>query len=116
MTEPPTVDAFIAAAPPEHAEILSAVRATLLAALPGAEERVRYGMPAVMLGGRYGLHYQAWKHHLGLYPVGALPDALEAEVAPYRRKKDSVNFTYRDGIPHELVAQIAVALAARHAA
>ncbi len=72
-------------------------------------------MPAIMFAGRYGLHYAGWKRHLGLYPVGELPARLEAEVAPFRAKKDSVNFPYAQGVPHELIGRIAAALAAKHA-
>ncbi|WP_374947416.1 hypothetical protein [Agreia sp.] len=39
--------------------------------VPGGEEKYRYDMPTVMLGGRYGLHYAAWKKFIGIYPVAA---------------------------------------------
>ena len=87
-----TVDAYVESFPEETRALLALVRSTILAEVPGAEEKIRYGMPAVMLGGRYAIHYAAWKHHLGLYPVPVLDDALEAKLAPYRAAKDSVNF------------------------
>ncbi len=110
-----TVDAYIASFPDSVQAILVTVRAALLRAVPGGEERVRYGMPAVMLGGRYAIHFAAWKKHLGVYPVGKLDDALEAELAPYRAAKDSLNFVYAKPIPYELIERVAVALAARRA-
>lgn len=110
------VDHYVAAFPPEVQEILRQVRRVLLRAVPGGEERFRYGMPAVMLGGRYGLHYAAWKKHLGLYPVARLDEPLEQRVAPYRAAKDSLRFPYAQPVPYGLIEEIAAALAARHPA
>ena len=51
----------------------------------------------------------AWKHHIGLYPIPALDDDLEAEVAPYRAAKDTVQFPYRDPIPYDLIERLVAA-------
>ena len=111
MTE---VDDYIAGQPEALQPMLRQVRATLLAAIPGAEEKVRYGMPAVLLGGGpYAVHYAAWKKHLGIYPVPVADDALEAEIAPFRTKKDSLNFVYGQPIPYELIGRIATWLGER---
>jgi uncharacterized protein YdhG (YjbR/CyaY superfamily) len=107
-----TVDAYVESFPEETRVILSRVRSTILAEVPGAEEKIRYGMPAVMLGGRYAIHYAAWKRHLGLYPVPVLDDALETELAPYRAAKDSVNFAYSAPIPYDLIGRVAAAIVA----
>lgn len=107
------VDQYVAALEPEVAETARRIRATLLAAVPEATETCRYQMPAVMFGDRYGLHFGMWKKHVGLYPVGELPEPLASEVAPYRTKVDTVAFQYRDGVPYELIGRIAAALAER---
>jgi uncharacterized protein YdhG (YjbR/CyaY superfamily) len=107
-------DEYIATFTDEVRPILTEVAAALRRALPGAEERIRYGMPAFMLGDRYALHFAGWKHHVGLYPVGPLAPALEAEVAPYRAAKDTVKLLYRDPLPTELVERVARALSAQH--
>lgn len=49
--------------------------------LPGAEERIRYGMPALMLGGRYALHFAGWTHHVGIYPAPPMETQFEAELS-----------------------------------
>jgi len=105
-----TVDEYLAGFPPEVRSILEAVREVLRRAVPGAEEKIRYGMPAVMLGGRYAIHFAGWKKHLGLYPVPTLPDELEQRVAPFRSGADSVNFPYSAPIPLDLIEQIAEAI------
>jgi uncharacterized protein YdhG (YjbR/CyaY superfamily) len=113
---PSTVDDYVAGFPDETRAVLTEVAAALRRAMPGAEERIRYGMPAFMFEGKnYGLHFAGWKKHVGLYPVAVFPDAFEDEVAPHRTNKDTVQFVYRDGVPYELVERIAAALAELHA-
>jgi uncharacterized protein YdhG (YjbR/CyaY superfamily) len=113
-----TVDDYIAGFPPDVADRLSRIRSIILEAVrrqTGAEpeEKMRYGIAAVMLGGRYALHYAGWKKHIGLYPVPVLPEPLESEIAPYRSEKDSVTFPHSREVPYALVEQIAREVADR---
>lgn len=110
-----TIDEYLAALDPDTRAIIERVRETILAAVPGGEEKFRYQMPAVMLGGRYAIHYAAWKKHVGLYPVPVLEGALEAELAPYRSGKDSVNFVFAKPIPYELIGRVSAAIVALRA-
>jgi uncharacterized protein YdhG (YjbR/CyaY superfamily) len=103
---PETVDDYVASFPPEVRDVLERVRGAIHAGVPAGEERVRYGMGAVMLGGRYAIHFAGWKHHVGLYPVPAFDGPLETEVAPYRSKKDTVNFRYADPVPYDLITRM----------
>lgn len=111
---PTSVTAYVHGFPEGQREVLEQVRAALLRAVPGGEEKIRYGMPAVMFGDRYGIHFAGWKKHVGLYPVGELDPDLEAEVAPHRATKDTVRFFYADGVPYDLIERVARALASRH--
>lgn len=115
VESPPTVEAYIAGFPPEVGEGLRRVRAAILVEVPDAEERMRYGIAAVMLGGRYALHFAGWKKHIGLYPVPTLPEPLESEIAPHRRAKDSLVFLHKEPLPVELVSGIARATVALRA-
>ncbi|MDP3208691.1 MAG: hypothetical protein Q8M65_06050 [Rhodoglobus sp.] len=65
-----------------------------------------------MCGGRYAIHFAGWKKHVGLYPVPRLADELEVELASYRSGKDSVNFSYSEPVPHELLARVVAAIVA----
>ena len=106
-----TIDEYLAGLDEPARGIAEGVHAAIRRALPDAEERIRYGMPAVMLGpSRYAIHFAAWKKHIGIYPVTTLPEPLEAEVAPYRHAKDTVRLMYRDPIPYDLIERMAVAL------
>ena len=110
---PNAVDAYIAGFPPDVAERLTALRAIITKHLHGGEETIRYGMPAVMVGKRYGLHYAGWKKHVALYPVPALLEPLESAVAPYRSGKDSVSFRHTEEVPYDLVERICESIAER---
>ncbi|WP_214467127.1 iron chaperone [Microbacterium flavescens] len=121
MPNAATVDEYIAGFPPEVAERLRRIRARIVDAVAAEsgtapEEKMRYGIAAVMLGGRYALHFAGWKKHIGLYPVPALPEPLEAEIAPYRAEKDSVVFPHAQDVPYDLIGRIARQIAAQRGA
>jgi uncharacterized protein YdhG (YjbR/CyaY superfamily) len=103
-----TIESYIAALPPDAAFIMEQLRETLRGVAPKLKESIKYDMPLFEYGGTY-LYVGAWKKHLGMYPIHPLPTALEAEVAPHRAKKDTVQFFYRNPIPYELIARIAKA-------
>lgn len=107
------IDDYIAAAPEAVRERLVAVREVLLRSIPNGTEAFRYGMPAVMVDARHGLHYAHWKQHLALYPIYRGDDAFEAAVGPYRAKTDSVHFLHAKPLPLDVIELIATALAAR---
>jgi uncharacterized protein YdhG (YjbR/CyaY superfamily) len=108
------VDDYIAGFPADVREILAKVRGAIHASVPGGEEKIRYGMPAIMLGGRYAIHFAGWKKHVGIYPVAVLSPEIEAELAPYRAAKDSLNFVYAKPVPYDLIERVAAALYAKH--
>jgi uncharacterized protein YdhG (YjbR/CyaY superfamily) len=108
--QPTTVDDYIASLPDDVQHVVQRVRRSIRVGLPDAEERVRYGMPAIMLGDRHALHFAGWKKHIGLYPVPVLADFLEADIGPYRTHKDSVRFLYSQPIPYDLIERLAAEL------
>lgn len=103
---PVTVDEYLATFPDDVRAVLQRVREAIHAGVPGGEEKVRYGIAAVMLGGRYAIHFAGWKHHVGLYPVPRFDGPLESEIAPYRAKTDSVNFPYANPVPYDLITRV----------
>lgn len=100
------VDAYIAEFPPDVRERLTLLRRVILEHLPGGQETIRYGMPAVMVGERYGLHFAGWKRHVALYPVPSFEDPLELRVSPYRSGKDTVRFRHTQDLPYDLVGEV----------
>ena len=100
------VDSYIAQFPTNVQDRLTRLRGVIMEHLPGGWETVRYGMPAVMVGDRYGLHFAGWKKHVALYPVPAFDDPLEERLAPYRSGKDTVRFLHSRELPYDLVGEI----------
>lgn len=118
MAGPTTVDEYIAGFPPDVAQRLQRIREVIVAAVESGsgavpEQKIRYGMAAVMLDGRYALHFAGWKKHIGLYPVPTLEEPLQSEIAPYRAAKDSVNFPHSQPVPYELIRRVAEAIVAQ---
>ena len=106
-TKPATVDVYIAALPETQRPVAEAIRTAILSRVPGAAQSVRYGMTAFQIAGTNYLYFAMWKAHVGLYPIYGLPDELEARVAPYRAKTDTLQFKYRDGVPLDLIGDLA---------
>lgn len=115
MPAPATVDEYIASFPDDVQSLLRDVRSTLHAALPDAPEKIRYGMPALMLGGSRAIHFAAWKKHIGLYPVAAAPADLERDLAPYRAAKDTLRLPLAAPLPLDLITRTAAFVADRYA-
>lgn len=101
-----TVERYIGALPPDVAFIMERVRETIRGVAPNVTEGIKYTMPLFQYDDTY-LYVGAWKKHIGLYPVHAGDPALEADLAPYRSTKDTVQFKYDKPVPYELIARIA---------
>ncbi len=110
---PSAVEEYVAATSGVARERLDRAIGAISAALPDAAWSIRYGMPAIALGGRHHLHVAAWAKHLGVYPVYRDDNPLEAEIAPFRDAKDALRFPYAGDQPDDLLARVAVLLADR---
>ena len=109
------MDAYIAAQPAAAQAMLHALRGAILAVAPGASESIRYGMPSYSLDGRAMISFGAWKRHVGLYPVHALDEALEREVAPLRSAKSTVKLPLNAPYPDALMQRVLAAVVERNA-
>jgi len=109
------VDAYIAQFPPDVQQRLSELRRVILERFAGGEQTIRYGVPAVMVGKRYGLHFAGWKRHVALYPVPVFEEPLESRVSPYRSGKDSVRFPHSKDVPYDVVGDVCDQLVADRA-
>jgi len=98
-----TIDAYAAALPDGVQQIFLAVRETIRALAPDAEEAIKYDMPTWRLKGTYVIYAAAWKTHIGVYPVSRGDADFEAAVGPYRDKKDTVKFVYKKPMPFDIL-------------
>jgi uncharacterized protein YdhG (YjbR/CyaY superfamily) len=102
---PPSVDAYIAAFPPEVQAILRKVRATVLAAAPEAREIISYRMPALRQHGVL-VYYAAFKRHIGFYPPIKGDAKLQRAAARYAGDKGNLRFPLDQPIPYPLIERL----------
>jgi uncharacterized protein YdhG (YjbR/CyaY superfamily) len=107
-SETRSIESYIAGLPPDVEFIMERIRETIRSVAPDAIESIKYDMPLFQFSGTY-LYVGAWKKHIGMYPIYPAAPALEKEIAPYRAKKDTVQFLYKHPIPYDLIARIALA-------
>lgn len=85
---------------------LRAIRGVIRSAIPEAQEKISWSMPAFWKK-RNLIQFAAFKNHIGLYPG---PDAIEAfqdRLSGYETCKGTIRLPYRKELPLELIADIA---------
>ena len=100
-----TIDDYIALFPADVQQTLQAMRQTIQAAAPDAEEAISYQMPTFKLNGNL-VHFAAMKHHIGFYPTPSAVEAFARELAPYKVSKGAIQFPKDQPIPFDLVTRI----------
>ena len=118
MSEPTTVDKYLAALPAERRGPMQELRDTIRAAAPEAEEVITYKMPGFKShGGQFLVSYDAYKNHYSLFPsTDQMIVALGDELAPYLAGKGTIRFPASRPIPTELVTKIVEIRVAENAA
>jgi uncharacterized protein YdhG (YjbR/CyaY superfamily) len=104
--KPETIDAYIAAFPPETQEALQLVRKTVLEVAPEAGEKISYDMPTMTLNGTYLVYFAAFAKHIGLYSVPTENPHFEEAFAPYKTGRGSIQFPLNKPMPVELIKRI----------
>lgn len=102
---PTNFEEYADAFPPRVRTILRKIRATIREAVPDAEERISYRMPAFKLN-RDIAYFAAFKHHIGFYPPVRGNEALQKAVARYSGPKGNLQFPLDEPIPYALIARI----------
>jgi uncharacterized protein YdhG (YjbR/CyaY superfamily) len=110
-----TVRQYIDALPADVQDTVIDIRSAIVQEIPGAEEKLAYGIPTVTLGGRNLISYAAWKTHIGVYPIPAGDEAFQARIAPYRESRATARFPLGKPVPLGLIAEMARLLAAERA-
>lgn len=100
-----SVDEYIAAFPQDLQAILEALRATIRAAAPDAEERISYQMPAFALKGTL-VYFAAHTNHIGFYPTPSGIEAFQQQLSPYEVSKGAVRFPVGQPLPMGLISSI----------
>ena len=104
-----SVAAYIAAQPPATRAALKRVRAAMRRAIPGAEEAISYGVPAIKLRGRVVIYYAGWPRHWSLYGpgMGAVRERFARELAGHAFSRGTIRFPLSEPVPEKLIERIA---------
>ena len=103
---PKDVDEYIAGFPAEVQTILKKVRGTVTKAAPEAEEKISYGIPALMQQGQL-IYFAGYKKHIGVYPRPKVADKdLAKKLSRYIAGKGTFQFPLDEPIPFGLIAKI----------
>ena len=100
-----SIDQYIASFPEETRHILEALRATIKAAAPDAEEKISYQMPTFDLKGNL-VHFAAFPKHIGFYPAPRGIEEFKEELSIYKGAKGSVQFPIDEPLPLDLITRI----------
>ncbi len=98
-----SINEYISTLPKDAQKAMKEIIATIKAAVPNAEERISYNMPAFKVNGEYFIHFSAWKNHIGMYPIPAGNEAFQKQIEPYRSAKSSLNFPLDKPMPIKLI-------------
>ena len=108
------VDSWMARLAPEQRAALEKLRAQILAAAPGAEETISYGMPTFVLHGHL-VAFGAFKKHLSFFPMNSLVIADHADtLKTFVTSKGTIQFTPEKPIPAAVVRKIVKARIAQN--
>lgn len=105
------VDDYIRSCPEAVRPVLEEIRQAVHRAVPGAGETMSYQMPTITLNGRSLVHFAAWKHHIGFYPLPTADGELASALAPYSTGKGTARFPLDQPVPTDLIERLAVRLA-----
>jgi uncharacterized protein YdhG (YjbR/CyaY superfamily) len=100
-----TIDEYIRLFPAEVQSRLQEMRSVIKEAAPEAQEKISYGMPAFTLKGNL-VYFAAFKKHIGFYPIPSGIAAFDQELSKYERGKGSVQFSFDQPLPVELIRRI----------
>jgi uncharacterized protein YdhG (YjbR/CyaY superfamily) len=106
MSDSEEVDRYISNFPASTRDVLSAVRAQIVAVAPDAEEGMSYGMPAYKLNGKPLVYFAGYDHHVGFYATPHGHKRFESELSRYKQGKGSVQFPLSEPMPLDLIQRI----------
>lgn len=101
------IDAYIDALPEPKRSTLNEMRHRIMTILPGAEEKISYGMPAFAVNGKVLAGFAAFKNHLAYLPhSGRVFGALDKDLVGYVRTAGSLHFAIDEPLPVEIIAKL----------
>jgi uncharacterized protein YdhG (YjbR/CyaY superfamily) len=102
---PASINEYINAAPKEARKPLREMRACIKAAAPGAEESLKWGMPAFSYR-RILVTFAAFKNHIGFYPTPTAVKAFAKDLSKFVTSSGSIQFPLDRPLPLPLIRKI----------
>ncbi|GAA2744472.1 hypothetical protein GCM10009868_22290 [Terrabacter aerolatus] len=101
------VDAYLAGVQEPKRTTLEALRRSILAVAPDAEQGMSYGMPAFRIDGKVVAGFAAFKNHLAYLPhSGEVLTMLGDRLAAYECTKGSLHFPVDEPLPDDVVRSL----------
>ena len=101
------VDAYLADVDEPKRGTLEALRRSILAVVPDAEQCISYGLPAFRVDGKVVAGFGAFSHHLAYLPhSGEVLAGLGDRLAAYERTSGSLHFPVDEPLPDALVRDL----------
>jgi len=101
-----SVDAYLAALPPQQAAALARLRNWIIAAAPGVEERISYGMPGYYLHGPL-VYFAAFKNHCSFFAGSAtFLQEYAKDLEGFHTSRSTIHFTPEHPLPAALVKKM----------
>src|SRR5215471_12541387 len=90
-SKPRNIDEYIAVAPKETQKRLRDMRDCIRKAAPGAEEGLKWSMPAFSYK-RILVTFAVFKNHIGFYPTPSAIKAFAKQISKFKTAAGSVQF------------------------
>lgn len=105
----PEIEEYLASFSGELRTRLATICDIVETAVPSAEGRVSYKMPAYFLKGSL-VYFAGFKKHIGFFPASAAVfNAFRQELAPYKQSgKGTVQFQHNQELPLDLIRRMVV--------
>lgn len=104
-TKSKTIAEYIATFPNETQKKLREMHSAIRSSAPGAEESLKWGMPAFSYK-RILVTFAGFKHHIGFYPTPSAIKAFAKDIAKFKSAAGSIQFPLEKPLPIPLIKKI----------
>ncbi len=105
--KPKTIDEYLAGVNAGQRSALEALRRTIRAVAPKAEEYISYGLAAFRLNGRPLVSFGASTNHCAFYPMNSTTvKAFQEQLEGFETSKGTIRFSTDKPLPSALVKKL----------